>query len=106
MDAINPSHYNGRKGLEAIEVVENFLSEDGYEGYLIGSTLKYLLRYRNKNGLEDLKKAQWFLDKVINVLEEETTTDVTDLLGFRNRLSKIQDKLDDMIKEEGAEFLL
>ena len=58
-DAVtNPKHYQGIHGLEVIEVHKNFLTEEELRGYYKGNALKYLLRERNKNGLEDLKKAR------------------------------------------------
>ena len=65
-----PKHYQGIHGLEAIEVHKNFLTEEELRGYYKGNALKYLLRERNKNGLEDLKKARQHLDWLI-ALEEE-----------------------------------
>lgn len=40
--------------------------------FLIGNVFKYCYRYRNKNGLEDLKKAAWYLDRAIKEIEDET----------------------------------
>jgi hypothetical protein len=63
-DNVNhPSHYN-QSGIEAIEAVKA-ATGDGFEGYLQGNIMKYLWRYKYKNGLEDLKKAQWYLDRLI-----------------------------------------
>ena len=45
---------------------------DGFEPYLQGNIAKYLWRYKYKNGLEDLKKAQWYLNKLIGVVENES----------------------------------
>jgi len=42
----------------------------GFESYLQGNIAKYLWRYKYKNGLEDLKKAQWYLNKLIEVCDE------------------------------------
>lgn len=71
-DAVeNPSHYQGRHGLEAIEVHRNFMKEEQVVGYHLGNTLKYLLRYQNKNGLEDLKKAKVHLEWLIKEYEKE-----------------------------------
>ena len=59
-DKINPSHY--RSG--DIEVIDYIL--DHKFNYLEGNIIKYVSRYRMKNGLEDLKKAQWYLTRLIN----------------------------------------
>jgi hypothetical protein len=61
-EAVNhPKHYGGEGNpLEAIKII------DAYEmNFIEGSILKYLLRYKKKNGLEDLKKAQWYLNFLI-----------------------------------------
>ena len=63
----NPKHYQGIHGLEAIEVHKNFLTKEELRGYYKGNTLKYLLRERKKNGLEDLKKARKHLDWLIEL---------------------------------------
>jgi hypothetical protein len=61
----NPSHYN-QSGVECIDAIEA-CTDEGFEYYLQGNILKYIWRYRYKNGVEDLKKARWYLDKLIEV---------------------------------------
>lgn len=58
-----PSHYQGK--YECIDVIEDRLSIEAFQGYLEGNVWKYLYRYRNKNGVTDLKKAYWYLDRLI-----------------------------------------
>ena len=71
-DMVNqPSHYKGRHGLEAIEVVRNFGNDDMIAGFYWGNAIKYMTRYRNKNGLEDLKKARKNLDWLIEKMESQ-----------------------------------
>lgn len=61
----NPYHYN-RKGIECIQAIEASMSEEEFKGYLKGNVLKYVWRYTYKGRpLEDLKKARWYLDKLI-----------------------------------------
>jgi hypothetical protein len=65
-DMVNsPDHYT-HNGIEAIDVIEAKLTGEQYEGYLQGSTMKYLLRsnYKGKRN-EDLKKAQWYLNTLV-----------------------------------------
>jgi hypothetical protein len=45
---------------------------DGFQYYLQGNIMKYLWRYRYKNGLEDLKKARWYLDALIEDQSNES----------------------------------
>lgn len=60
----NPSHYT-QGSIECIDVIEEALG-DKFPGYLRGNILKYLWRYEDKNGVEDLKKARWYLSKLID----------------------------------------
>ena len=66
-----PSHYQGKFGLEAIEVVRNFMTTEEIRGFYKGNALKYILREAKKNGLEDLKKARKNLDWLIEDMGEE-----------------------------------
>lgn len=64
-DNVNsPSHYKTGK-IECIVAMEAMLSPEEFIGYLRGNIFKYTYRYKDKNGLEDLKKAQWYLNKLI-----------------------------------------
>jgi len=66
-DNVNhPAHY-GQGQIEAIDYIQDFLNDDEYVGYLRGNIAKYLHRWRYKNGLEDLKKARWYLDRLIEL---------------------------------------
>jgi|TARA_R100001594_G_scaffold120442_1_gene156046 hypothetical protein len=65
-DMVNhPPHYN-QYGIECIDAIKECTGQ-GFESYLQGNILKYLWRYRYKNGLEDLEKAQWYLSKLIEI---------------------------------------
>lgn len=67
-DMVNhPAHYN-KAGIETIDALQAMLT-DGFDYYLQGNIVKYLWRYRYKNGIEDLKKAQWYLNKLIEVCD-------------------------------------
>lgn len=63
-----PSHYN-QGGIEAIAYIKQQLGE-GFVEYCEGNVLKYLHRWRYKNGVEDLKKAEWYLARMIEKLVE------------------------------------
>ena len=66
----NPAHY-GKGEIEAIDYISDFLTPEEYQGYLRGNIAKYLHRWPYKNGVEDLKKASWYLDRLINEAEKE-----------------------------------
>lgn len=66
----HPAHYQTSNGLETIDVMEAF-TEDmaGYEAVCTSNVLKYICRWKKKNGLEDLKKAEWYLKRLIERIE-------------------------------------
>lgn len=66
----HPSHYQSRTGLEAIDVMEAFTADlVGIEAVDTGNVLKYMCRWKAKNGLQDLKKAAWYLEHLISHVE-------------------------------------
>lgn len=83
-DMVNhPSHYQSESGLEVIDVIKAFTSNlTGIEATDTGNVLKYMCRWKNKNGVEDLKKAKWYLEHLIDNVEnridseEETESDL------------------------------
>lgn len=68
-DMVNlPPHYiNG--GMEVIDIMKAKMTPEQFEGYLVGQVWKYTFRYRHKNGVEDLKKARWYLNRLIEEVE-------------------------------------
>ena len=70
-DMVNhPPHYNQR-GIECIDAIAA-ATDEGFQYYLQGNIIKYLWRYRYKNGAEDLTKAQWYLSKLIEITDGKT----------------------------------
>ena len=71
-DMVNhPKHYKAKNGMEVIDVIEAFTANlEGYEATHTGNVIKYICRWKEKNGLEDLKKAQWYLNRLIKNIEE------------------------------------
>jgi hypothetical protein len=68
-DYVNkPKHYN-YSGIECLDAIQAVTGKEGFEAYLQGNIMKYLWRYRYKNGVEDLKKAEFYLNKLIQVTE-------------------------------------
>lgn len=69
-DNVNsPSHYN-QSGIECIDAIKASLG-DGYQDYCKGNVMKYLWRYKYKNGIEDLNKAQWYLNSMVESVAED-----------------------------------
>ena len=68
----NPKHYKGNKGIETIDFIENVLTREEFIGYLRGNIIKYQSRANLKGRKEeDLKKAKWYSDKLVEVLKNE-----------------------------------
>lgn len=66
----HPNHYMSETGLEVIDVIEAFTFDlKGIEAVDTGNILKYMCRWKKKNGLQDLRKAQWYLEHLINHIE-------------------------------------
>lgn len=65
-DNINhPAHYT-QGGIECIDAIEAAVGElSGIEAVCTGNAIKYLWRWRKKNGIEDLKKARWYINRLI-----------------------------------------
>jgi hypothetical protein len=72
VDVVNsPPHYKSG-GIEAIEGIEASMGPEAYAGYLKGNIMKYMWRYERKGKpIEDLKKARWYLDRLIGLREGE-----------------------------------
>jgi hypothetical protein len=68
IDLINPSHYK-QGGIECIEAIKA-ATGDAFVGYVWGNVLKYLWRWPKKGGVDDLKKARWYLDRLIQEVGE------------------------------------
>ena len=67
-DNINsPRHYTSGS-IECIAAIQAALGDNQFKGFLRGNVVKYLWRYQDKGGIEDLRKARWYLEKLI---EEE-----------------------------------
>lgn len=71
-DMVNhPPHYQSENGIEVIDVIEAFTADlTGIEAVCTGNALKYICRWKKKNGLEDLKKTKWYLERLIKHVEK------------------------------------
>ncbi|QIG62597.1 protein of unknown function DUF3310 [Sporosarcina phage Lietuvens] len=68
-NAISPSHYK-QGGVEVIDIIRQATEgADGFEGLCLGNVIKYAMRYRHKNGAEDLRKAGVYLEWLIADIE-------------------------------------
>ena len=63
-DPINPKHYTQGE-LEVIDILQDKLTSEEFEGFLKGNILKYTFREGIKNGTEDMKKGAWYMARLI-----------------------------------------
>ena len=73
IDYVNhPPHYQSKKGMEVIDVIEAFTEGlEGVEATDTGNIIKYICRWKKKNGIEDLKKIEWYLKHLIKHVEKK-----------------------------------
>lgn len=65
---VGGTHYTD-KALQPWDAMQAWMSQEAFEGFLAGNVIKYLARYKAKNGLQDVLKAQHYLDKLASVIE-------------------------------------
>lgn len=86
-DMVNhPEHYISNNGIEVIDVIEAFTEGlEGIEATDTGNIIKYICRWKSKNGLQDLEKARWYLNHlIVRVASKES---------FDEKVNKVVDKL-------------
>lgn len=70
-DIVNkPFHYASTK-YETIDIIEDKVTPEMFEGFCVGNAIKYITRYRDKNGVQDIKKAVWYLNKLLELYKEK-----------------------------------
>ena len=94
-DAINPDHYKSETSLECIEAMEIMFGKEAVINFCLCNAFKYIWRWKNKNGEEDLDKADWYLHKADSYF---------DITGYQDdaieRMSDYITKVKEAIKEE------
>lgn len=76
-----PAHYNNYE-METIEAIKGQSTPDEFSGFLKGNIIKYIARYKFKNGVEDLEKAKFYLSVLIGIIQGDSLTNIiTDLEG-------------------------
>lgn len=74
----HPNHYQSASGLEVIDAIEAFTEDlKGIEAVDTANVLKYICRWKHKNGKQDLEKAMWYLQHLIDHIEKENISTQT-----------------------------
>ena len=94
VDPTNPDHYKNHTSLECIEEMEIILGDLGVTYFCVGNAWKYIRRWKNKNGVEDLKKAKWYIEKAW-----ELNDGVVMPGGMANLLMRMDDYVNKWLKE-------
>lgn len=69
-DSVNHPSYYTDGIIECIDAIESSMSKEAFIGYCKGNIIKYIWRYEHKGGVESLKKAKWYIDRLIEVIGE------------------------------------
>ena len=75
-DVNSPAHYAAQGDIECIDAMESMMSREEIIGYLRGNSFKYRWRCRDKgNAVKDLRKAQWYENRLLELLKAQETLD-------------------------------
>ncbi len=97
-DPVNhPSHYEKQCSLECIDVMEAVFEYDAVFDFCVCNAFKYLWRHKFKNGEEDIKKAEWYINKAETIMY-----DVGDEEHLMNKLIKARDLYKKVEKKEAS----
>lgn len=100
----HPAHYQSETGLEVIDVIEAFTSKlTGVEAFDTGNIIKYICRWHEKNGLEDLEKARWYLNDLIDHVKHGNPPNTTDVyFAEREKVEKCIESMRQIIETYGV----
>lgn len=102
-DVVNhPSHYAESCSIECIDAMECMFGTDKLISFCFMNAFKYIWRFKNKNGLEDLKKARWYMTKAYETAHSESRH-INDTCGedFIDWADETYLRLDTLITEAG-----
>lgn len=74
-DFMTPAHYVLEDGSDSMDLIAKILGREQFKGFLRGNALKYLIRYEQKGGVDDLRKALDYIERLAN-LEEDPVDEV------------------------------
>lgn len=74
---LRPDYYKGKNGKDLFDMFEEEFPREWTTGFYVLNLVKYVRRYKDKNGIEDLKKARTYLDRLIEFEEKPTIYEET-----------------------------
>jgi len=66
---VGGEHYR-LKSVQPWTAMESWMTPEEFEGFLRGNVIKYIARYKDKDGIKDVLKARHYLEKLLECLEE------------------------------------
>ena len=102
-DFMTPAHYVLEDGSDSMDLIAKILGEEQFKGFLRGNALKYLIRYEQKGGVDDLRKALDYIERLAS-LEDEPVDSVTeepyknDSRSFIEALESLETTLENAIQ--------
>lgn len=98
MDNVNhPNHYEDSTSIECIDNIRLLLGDTGTAYFCFGNAMKYVWRYKHKNGIEDLRKAKWYINYFDENLKDIRPELFDEFLIYEIRFNELIDRL---IKKE------
>lgn len=67
---VHPKHYMSDGGVECFDILVDTLGKDGFEAFCVGNMIKYLVRYKRKGGVQDVKKVEMYAHTMIQEMEK------------------------------------
>lgn len=92
-DPTNPDHYKNHTSLECIEAMEIIFGINAVIDFCVCNAWKYIWRWKNKNGTEDLDKAKWYIDRAQTLMYDNFA------VAARKRYADILIRMNDYIDE-------
>ena len=100
VDPTNPDHYKNHTSLECIEAMEIVLGDLGVTYFCVGNAWKYIWRWKNKNGIEDLKKAKWYIEKAWELIDGQFIIPRPGLTDLLTRMNDYINKVEGRMKND------
>ena len=93
VDPTNPDHYKNHTSLECIEEMDFIFGYNAVIDFCVCNAWKYIRRWKNKNGVEDLKKAKWYIEKTWELMDESFA------VSAKKKYSEILMRMDDYVNK-------
>ena len=97
VDPTNPNHYKTQTSLECIEAMQLVFDRNAVIDFCVCNAWKYIWRWKNKNGLEDLDKAKWYIEKAWILISDDLSA-VAARSKYSGILTRMRDYIDANIR--------